>query len=81
MKAITKSWTILKHGGTSLESSPLAIKLATRYAKSYYYAREPSRVKVHEDIKYTEEDDKAIDDWISGMEHHRNAIKSWLISP
>ena len=22
--------------------------------------------KVHEDIKYTEEDDKAIDDWISG---------------
>ncbi|EFI28567.1 hypothetical protein CC1G_13594 [Coprinopsis cinerea okayama7 len=51
MKAITKSWTILKHGGTSLESSPLAIKLATRYAKSYYYAREPSRVKVHEDIK------------------------------
>ncbi len=22
--------------------------------------------KVHEDIKYTEEDDKAIDDWIAG---------------
>ena len=23
--------------------------------------------KVHEDIKYTEEDDKAIDDWIAGV--------------
>ena len=25
--------------------------------------------KVHEDIKYTKEDDQAIDDWVSGKSH------------
>ena len=51
-----------------MSGSPSLYRLVslTQLAGTWHRASEPYNAdKVHENIKYTEEDDKAIDDWIA----------------